>query len=224
MTNNTPKKIEKLVSPQNSLHVSQCEFCVAVPGQNSCVDVINPITALTWYGGKTVVQAIEENPGAEVMTLDEFTRQMAERQHTPIEWEPSTYEAFDYGLNVLPPAIWIGGAFMVGEPCDHDASNGKPRFQAFRESGDIYEKATRPMTRDEFREEVKLGAGSSSCSSCLSRFADPNGDSSLHTGDRTEPCPTCGEPNTLTKRDVQSHYQCDTCAARAEGTYVGGDY
>ena len=152
MTDNRAEKVAKLVEPQKSLHVTQCENCVAVPGHNSCVDVINPITGLTWYGGKTVAESIAENPGAEVMTMDELCRQIAERQHTPITWEPSTYEAFDYGLNVLPPAIWIGGAFMVGEPYDHDAGNGQPRFQAYRQRGDIYEKATRPMTRAEFRE------------------------------------------------------------------------
>ena len=41
---------------------------------------------------------------------------------------------------------------------------------------------------------------------------------------RNLPCPTCGEANTLTPADVQRGYQCDTCAARAEGTYYGGDY
>jgi len=145
-----------MTTTEKSLHVSQCSDCIAVPGQNSCVDVINPITGRTWYGRKTVAECIADNPGAEVMTFDELTRQIAERQHTPITWDPSTYEAFDYGLNVLPPAIWIGGGFMVGEPCDHDAETGKPRFQAFRQHGvgpdSIYERANRPMTCAEFRE------------------------------------------------------------------------
>ena len=34
------------------------------------------------------------------------------------------------------------------------------------------------------------------------------------------PCPTCGEPNRLTRRDVASHYQCDSCADLQE--YGGG--
>jgi tRNA(Ile2) C34 agmatinyltransferase TiaS len=41
---------------------------------------------------------------------------------------------------------------------------------------------------------------------------------------RNLPCPTCGEPNRLTPADRSRGYQCDTCAARAEGTYMGGDY
>lgn len=56
------------------------------------------------------------------------------------------------------------------------------------------------------------------------RFRDPGGTSALHPGRRTKPCPTCGQPQRLTARDVAKGYQCDTCAARAEGTYVGADY
>ena len=41
---------------------------------------------------------------------------------------------------------------------------------------------------------------------------------------RRHPCPTCGAKNVLTTADVQLHYQCNHCAARAEGTYVGADY
>ncbi|MBU2060303.1 MAG: hypothetical protein KKH44_00435 [Bacteroidetes bacterium] len=34
---------------------------------------------------------------------------------------------------------------------------------------------------------------------------------------RIYPCPTCKEPNRLTKKDIDLHYQCDECADRAEG-------
>lgn len=55
----------------------------------------------------------------------------------------------------------------------------------------------------------------------VERFADPGGDSALYAAGpdnpRNLPCPTCGTPNTLTPRDVAAHYQCDTCARRAEG-------
>lgn len=50
------------------------------------------------------------------------------------------------------------------------------------------------------------------------RFASKG--SALHAaGDdnpREHECPTCGRPNALTLRDVQSGYQCDGCADRAE--------
>ena len=33
------------------------------------------------------------------------------------------------------------------------------------------------------------------------------------------PCPTCGEENKLTPKDVKLGYQCDSCADLAEGIY-----
>lgn len=45
--------------------------------------------------------------------------------------------------------------------------------------------------------------------------------SALHPGTEDDPidqpCPTCGEEDVLTRRDVAKGYQCDTCADRAEG-------
>jgi hypothetical protein len=55
-------------------------------------------------------------------------------------------------------------------------------------------------------------------------FADPGGRSALRAGKRNKPCPTCGAKNRLTAKDVSLGYQCDSCADRAEGRYVGGDY
>ena len=49
------------------------------------------------------------------------------------------------------------------------------------------------------------------------RFRDPGGRSALHPGERRYPCPTCGEEDSLTARDVAAHYQCDVCADREEG-------
>ena len=54
-----------------------------------------------------------------------------------------------------------------------------------------------------------------------SNFADTGGKSALRAASpnnpRNLPCPTCGEPNSLTPKDVRLHYQCDACADRAEG-------
>jgi hypothetical protein len=47
-------------------------------------------------------------------------------------------------------------------------------------------------------------------------FADPGGTSALRAGNRIYPCPTCGEPNRLTAKDVKLKYQCDVCADRLE--------
>lgn len=35
---------------------------------------------------------------------------------------------------------------------------------------------------------------------------------------RNLPCPTCKQPDRLTPADVRRGYQCDACAALAEGT------
>jgi predicted RNA-binding Zn-ribbon protein involved in translation (DUF1610 family) len=59
-------------------------------------------------------------------------------------------------------------------------------------------------------------------------FADPGGNSALRAVSKSNPrnlhCPTCGKKNRLTPRDVALHYQCDECADRAEGIYMGGEY
>jgi hypothetical protein len=51
-------------------------------------------------------------------------------------------------------------------------------------------------------------------------FADPGGRSALRAATkknpRNRPCPTCGEPNRLTPKDVALGYQCDECADAQE--------
>lgn len=39
----------------------------------------------------------------------------------------------------------------------------------------------------------------------------------MNRGGRRYPCPTCQEPNRLTKAEKDKGYQCQTCADRAEG-------
>ena len=47
-------------------------------------------------------------------------------------------------------------------------------------------------------------------------FADPGGVSALRAetedNPRDRPCPTCGEPNRLTRIDEMRGYQCDRCS------------
>lgn len=51
-------------------------------------------------------------------------------------------------------------------------------------------------------------------------FADPGGRSALRAATpdnpRDQPCPSCGEPNRLTPKDVALSYVCDQCADHAE--------
>lgn len=51
----------------------------------------------------------------------------------------------------------------------------------------------------------------------MEHFADPGGLSALRAGMRNLPCPTCKQPNRLTKRDRELSYQCDSCADSLEG-------
>lgn len=57
-----------------------------------------------------------------------------------------------------------------------------------------------------------------------SDFADPHGKSALRAASkknpRNLPCPTCGEPNKLTPKDVSLGYQCNGCADREEEGYL----
>ena len=52
-------------------------------------------------------------------------------------------------------------------------------------------------------------------------FSDPGGRSALRAATKSNPrnlpCPTCDQPNRLTRIDRARHYQCDECADRAEG-------
>lgn len=53
-------------------------------------------------------------------------------------------------------------------------------------------------------------------------FANPGGNSALRAATKNNPrnlpCPTCKQPNRLTKKDKALDYQCDACADRLERT------
>jgi len=40
-------------------------------------------------------------------------------------------------------------------------------------------------------------------------------------GGKKYPCPTCGEPNALTKYEKRHGFQCDACADKAEAGIDG---
>lgn len=52
------------------------------------------------------------------------------------------------------------------------------------------------------------------------KLKDPGGKSALRAAGkrnpRNLPCPTCSEPNRLTRKDVRLGYQCDECADMCE--------
>jgi hypothetical protein len=133
-----------------------CTQCFASRSRQTIIDVLHPVTNKTYIYGKTLSETRQEYPDAEAMSVDEFCAWKADQQRTPIRWTETTKDRFFAMLELLPPAEMTDGyrAFLVGEPYDHDAGNGHPRFGAFRRMGDRYEEANRPMTKTEFRSET----------------------------------------------------------------------
>lgn len=152
------EKIEKV------LKISDCERCFVSKAKSTIIDTLHPITGLTVCYGKTLEDCRAEYPDAEEMSVTEFCAWKAAQQRTPITWKETTAERFDEMLECLPPAGYgPGPAFLVGEPWDHDAGNGQPRFEAYRQRGELYEVSSRPMTRAEFKAETKKTEGNKSC-------------------------------------------------------------
>lgn len=125
--------------------------CFAVPGEGHIIDCVHPITGKTVYYGKTLEDCQQEHPGAIRMTIEEFCRQKAARQDTPIEWIETTEDQYDEMLGCLPPIAFTHSGFLVGEASDHHATTGRPRYAAYIRKGDKYFTASRPMTVQEFK-------------------------------------------------------------------------
>lgn len=68
-----------------------------------------------------------------------------------ITWKKVSKARYWDMLEVLPPAVMGGGAFMVGEPMDHDRATGQPTFTGFKQVGQEYFEATEAVTIAEFR-------------------------------------------------------------------------
>lgn len=129
----------------------------AVPGEGHIIDEIHPVTGLTCVYGRDEAGVKALHPEAVRVTWEAWRAEAAARQQTPVRWVETTAHEYDRMLNILPPAIWVGEAFMVGEPHDHCFATGAPRFQAYRARGGYYARASRPMTIAEFRQQVGSG-------------------------------------------------------------------
>lgn len=125
---------------------------------DTMIDTLHPITGLTVCFGRTLEETRAAKPeyaNAQKMTVAEFCEKKAKRQRTLITWQASTEERYDNMLECLPPEMMLRGGFLVGEPSDHDAGTGQPRFEAFRVYGGAYLQGSRPMTRAEFKKEME---------------------------------------------------------------------
>lgn len=123
----------------------------AVPGENSLIDCINPNTGLSWIERENLDQVRKRYPKAEIVNIDDWCQQKAARQDTPITWSEVTEDRYMEMLEVLPPAIMTRAGFLVGEPWDHHATTGQPRYAAFMAKMGKYYEASRPMTIKEFK-------------------------------------------------------------------------
>jgi len=123
----------------------------AVPGRNSIIDEIHPVTGLTLVCGKDAAAVLASEPLAVRMSWTAWREAAHQRQQTPITWSAVPEEVFYEMLEVLPPAFLRGGAFLVGEPADHCVVTGSPRFAAFRQRGDLYYASNRPLTIAEMK-------------------------------------------------------------------------
>jgi len=132
--------------------------CFAVG--NTMIDVIHPATGKSACFGQTLEQIQERYPGAIIMTIDAYCKSKAASQDTPIEWLETSRKSYDDMSIALPPTKVVVGrkncsfGFLMGEPYDHHALSGHPRYGAFISRDDCYFTANRPLTIAEFEAEV----------------------------------------------------------------------
>lgn len=119
---------------------------------DSIIDVVNPATGKSAVYGETLDEVRKRYPAAEQTTWQEWSAAKAARQDAAVTWRRVSQRQYQEMLEVLPPACWTGRGFLVGEPWDHHARTGAPRFQAFIERNGQHYASSRPLTVAEFRE------------------------------------------------------------------------
>lgn len=126
--------------------------CFAVPGRDSLIDLVHPVTGRTQINAETLDEVRLRYPDAVLMTWSAFVADKAARQdNEPRQWNPVTEDRYHDMMNVLPPAAMVNGAFLVGEASDHHAGTGRPRFAAFKQEAGNYFELSTPITLAEFR-------------------------------------------------------------------------
>jgi hypothetical protein len=100
-----------------------------------------------------VADTVSETEEAEVIRQHKnrplvWAELWAAMEAKPDAWIPTTEEMYWEMLEALPPAGWIGGAFLVGEPHHHDA-DGYAVFACFRQQGKLFH--ARHLNKPQFR-------------------------------------------------------------------------
>ena len=104
----------------------------------------------TIYGRKPVDKVLAENPSYKLVEYDEYVAAASAEQDQPIVWSPLSEEDYYKKMDCLPPAVTRSYGFLLGEPQDHYAATGKPRFAAFLKLGHRFCRSSRPLRVEEF--------------------------------------------------------------------------
>lgn len=129
------------------------------PGASNVIDFAKP-DGTTLHLVNSREELLARYPDAVLSTYEAWSSARGAEQDSSVTWTEITERQFWDALGALPPALQIGSAFLLGEPFDHHAVTGQPRFTAYVQrviagAEDVrterFEASSRPMTRAEFR-------------------------------------------------------------------------
>ena len=120
----------------------------------SIIDAVNPATGRSWINDQTLEQMQARYADAIIEPFDAWAARKAATQDRPIIWEPVNPEQYSEALDIIPPIMFTGYGFMIGEVSDHHALTGQPRYQAYRQRHGQHYASSRAITRAEMRAEL----------------------------------------------------------------------
>jgi hypothetical protein len=138
---------------RNTMKINGIEIteAFAEPQASNIIDVINPNTDRGAYSNETFEEIRKRHPNAQRYNLDQWIADTETRENPMPTWTETTKEAFQWGLECLPPALWENGFLLVGEPSDHHGKGGAPRFPAYKHTPSGYFSCSRPLSKAEIR-------------------------------------------------------------------------
>jgi len=101
---NTAEKVVEYV--KKTLTMTDCKQAFAVPGSDSIVDLVHPVTGRSVHYGNTLEEIRAPILAPSWSSFDAWLQSKAERQHSPIEWTETTEEKYFEMLEVLHRLTW----------------------------------------------------------------------------------------------------------------------
>ena len=117
----------------------------------SVIDFVHPVTESGLYSDETLDEVRKRYPTAEIVRYTDWQARKAAMQDRAVTWRKVSAKQYQEQLGCLPPAAYRKDGFLVGEPSDHHAASGKPRYQAYRVRDGKYFASSRAMTIEEFK-------------------------------------------------------------------------